>query len=116
MAGVPSARKQAGLPRAEPWKPPDYTVAEAAALKAVSRGLASEDQQRRAFGYLVNVLCATYDLSYRPGGDRDTAFAEGKRFVGLQLVKFSNLNLDALRRKVTEQGGAPTTPKEQANG
>jgi hypothetical protein len=26
-------------------------------------------------------------LSYRPQSERDTSFAEGKRFVGMQIVK-----------------------------
>lgn len=73
-------------------------------------GRASEDQQRRAMTFIVHQLCGTYDLSYRPTSDRDTAFAEGKRFVGLQMVKFSRINIAALSGKNTEQG---ETPKEQ---
>lgn len=81
-------------------------------MQAVAYGRASEDQQRRAFKYLVENLCGTYDLSYRSGNPHDTTFAEGKRFVGLQLVKLINLNLGKLRGKDTEQGEAP---KEQGN-
>jgi len=64
----------------------------------------------RGMSFIVNQICGTYDLSYRPDSDRDTAFAEGKRMVGLQLVKFSKINIAALRGKQTEQG---ETPKEQ---
>lgn len=79
-------------------------------MQAVMAGRASEEQQRRAMTFIVHQICGTYDLSYRPTSDRDTAFAEGKRFVGLQCVKFANLNIAALRGKNTEQGD---TPKEQ---
>lgn len=102
----------AGLPKVEPWHPAHYEIPDAAAVQAVAQGRASEDQQRRAMKYLVERLCATYDLSYRPASSRDTDFAEGKRFVGLQLVKLINLNIAKLRGKVTEQGEAPK-PTEQ---
>jgi len=60
------------------------------ALHAVWAGVANGEQQRRALE-AVHKIAGTGDLSYRPddhGGDRDTAFAEGKRHVGLQMQKF----------------------------
>ena len=80
------------LPNSCPWKPCEYTVAQAAAIRAVSAGTASEDQQRSAMKYIVETLCGTYDLEFRPGGDgaRESAFAGGRRFVGLQIVKLAN--------------------------
>ena len=73
----------------QPWLPADYDEADAYALQALSRGEAQPHQQARALKFIVNDLCGTYDLSYRPGsnGERDTAFAEGGRAVGLQIVK-----------------------------
>lgn len=97
-------------PRAEPWIPPEYEVEDAHAVQAVMYGRASEDQQKRAMAFILNQVCGTYDLSYRPSSDRDSAFAEGKRFVGLQMVKLARLNIAALKGKHTEQGEAP---KEQ---
>lgn len=85
-------------PAGAAWAPPDYEVADAAAFQALARGDASEHQQKRALEYLVNTLCGTYDLSYRPSGDRDTAFAEGRRFVGLQVVKLLKLNTATMKR------------------
>lgn len=107
----PTARGRApNLPRAEPWKPAEWEPEDAYAVQAVMYGRASEDQQKRAMAFIVNQICGTYDLSYRPTSDRDSAFAEGKRFVGLQLVKFAQLNIARLRGTTTEQG---ETPKEQ---
>jgi hypothetical protein len=67
--------------------PAHYDEADTYAIKALAAGVANEGQQKRALDWIINTLCATYDLSYRPESDRDTAFAEGKRHIGLQLVK-----------------------------
>lgn len=72
------------------------------ALQALQRGDATGDQMQRALKWIVG--CAgTYDLSFRPGqdGERESSFAEGKRFVGLQIVKLLKINLSQLR-KVTD--------------
>lgn len=98
------------VPRPEPWKPAEWDPEDGHAIQAVMYGRASEAQQKRAMTFIVHNICGTYDLSFRPGSDRDTAFAEGKRHVGLQLVKFANLNIARVRGKQTEQGEAP---KEQ---
>ena len=88
------------LLEASPWMPPAYEIADASAFQALVRGDADKDQQQRAVRWLVHQGCGTYDMSYRPGpgGERDTAFAEGRRFVGLQVVKLLNLNIAKLRR------------------
>ena len=86
-----------------------WTDEDAYAIQALMAGRASEAQQLRAMQVIVHGLCGTYDLSYRPASDRDTAFAEGKRFVGLQCVKFARMNISKIGGKNTEQGD---TPKE----
>ncbi len=85
----------------EAWKPADWDLADASAVQALARGDASADQQKRALKWIIEGACSTYDLSYRPGdeGRRDTDFAEGRRFVGLSIVKLLKVNLSALRRK-----------------
>lgn len=89
-----------------PYIPPAWETPDVAAIQALHRGDATADQQKRALDYIIT-LAGTYDLSYRPESDRDTAFAEGKRFVGLQIVKAINLNLAALKqaRKSTQETG-----------
>jgi len=85
----------------DPWLPPVYTDRDAGAIQALNRGDADEAQQQHALRYIVESICSCYDASFRPGaadGDRATAFAEGKRFVGLQIVKLIKLNLAALRK------------------
>jgi hypothetical protein len=89
---MPPRKKPASpLAAADAWEVPD-----AAAIQALDRGDATADQQRRALDWIINKAAGYYDLSYRPGGEegrRDTDFAEGRRFVGGQIVKLSKLNL-----------------------
>lgn len=62
-------------------------------------GTATPNQQQFILGWIINDLCLTYDLSYRPGGNdgrRDTDFAEGKRFVGMHLVVATKLKVSQL--------------------
>lgn len=97
-------------PRPEPWKPADWDDEDAYAIQAFYFGRASETQQRRAVDFILNKICGIGDVSYRPGDPTITAFAEGKRFVALQIAKFAQLNIAQVRGKQTEQGDVP---KEQ---
>ena len=61
----------------------------ARAIVAVSQGVASEDQQKIAIEAILIDICGVHDISYRSdemGGERDTTFAEGKRFVASQIL------------------------------
>lgn len=75
----------------EAWHPTPWEPADAWALKALAAGKANESQQRRALSFVIERLAGTYDVSFRPDSARATDFAEGKRFVGLQLVKLLNM-------------------------
>lgn len=103
---MPQRKKTAGLPRWEPWKPADWELPDAAAIQALERGDATADQQKRALMFIVNKLAGTYEGSFRPGvdGPQVTAFAEGKRHVGSQIVKLTRLNLAAFKDAAGEQG------------
>ncbi len=88
-----------GKPK-QPWERGEYPVQVVMAVQSLATGSANTDQQKLALRYIIEELAAAYDLSYRPGpdGDRDTVFAEGKRFIGLQLVRMVKLNVSKLRR------------------
>ncbi len=86
-----------GTPTKHPWQPPDWEVADAYAFQALARGDAEPHLQKRALDYVIKSLAGTYDLSYRPDSDRDTAFAEGRRFVGLQIVKLLNIKTEQFK-------------------
>lgn len=94
---TPSTR--AWLPKKDPWLPPDRDDAVIWASLAFAKGQATESQQRLLWDWFMYTTGASddfADLSFRPGeeGRRATDFAEGKRFVGLQLKS----NLHPIRR------------------
>lgn len=80
-----------------PWHPAPYEIADFAAIQALERGAASAEQQKRALFYIVNDLCGTYDTTYFPDS-RDSDFAQGKRHVGLQIVKAIRMSLGRLKK------------------
>lgn len=92
-------------PRTPAWHPVDYTSRMVYAVQALAAGTAAADQQREALDWIINTVAGTYEISFRSesdGGDRETAYAEGRRFVGLQLVKLINMTPQmkaALRNK-----------------
>lgn len=69
-----------------PYYPPTWDPADASSLQALARGDANKDQQQRALNWIIYRAAGTYDLEYRTDG-RDHAFASGRRFVGLEIVK-----------------------------
>ncbi len=73
------------------WAPAPYEPPDTAAIQALARGEAAPHQQVRALQWIVEVAAGTYDQSYRPDSERESAFAEGRRFVGLQIVKQTKL-------------------------
>jgi hypothetical protein len=93
-----------------PWKPvevnetpvvgPGYlNKADAIAIKAMAQGEATPDQQKRALDAVMYRIACMDDLSFRAddhGGERDGAFAEGKRYVALQMKKIIHTRLDIL--------------------
>lgn len=87
-----TAKPRPGAPHAPvPW---DASIAYA--LRALATGTASEGQQKHAIHWIINQAAGTYDLSWRES-DRETSFAEGRRFVGLQIVKLLNLPAEAIQ-------------------
>jgi hypothetical protein len=98
---VGQPRKLPGRLRGEaPWLPWQWEddLPGAVAIQAVALGTADEDQQKRAIQTIVEGLCQTYELSFSPDSERDSAFAEGKRFVGLQIAKLTKLNYTKVKR------------------
>jgi hypothetical protein len=78
-----------------PYIPPRLTKQVVYAAKALWGGSADESQQTLFMKWLIVDLCRTYDMAYRPdhlGGDRDTSFSEGKRFVGNEIEKILRMS------------------------
>lgn len=81
----------------------DYDLPVVSAIQALQRGDASPEQQQAALNWIVNQAAATYGTSFQLEGDRETAFAEGRRYVGTQIVKLTKLSLNALRKATTHE-------------
>lgn len=98
-------------PRTPAWKPADYTPADIEAVQALGRGEASADQQKRVLDWLINAVSAVDDEPYRSdadGGERETAYALGRRSVGRELRKLATMPpalKDEIRRKHAERHG-----------
>ena len=77
------------------------------AVRLLAAGEASAHHQKMVFDFVVNDLCDSYGMSYRPDDHSATDFAEGKRWVGMQLVRFMKTmspNTSGENRAFTEQG------------
>lgn len=90
------------IDKTSPVFPTPYDVADINAFQALKAGVADKDQQQRALNWLLQAA-GTFDLSYRPGSQRDSDFAEGKRFVGLQVHKLLMLDAARLSRLTKEK-------------
>jgi hypothetical protein len=92
----PKARPKGSQP-STPLQLPAIDNADIFALQAVAKGKANEGQQQRAWNYITRALCGTDVMSFWPGGDdgrRASDFAEGKRWVGIQLRRIERLRPD----------------------
>lgn len=73
-----------------PWELPELAEPEVYAIKALAAGVANDGQQKMALKAIIMKIAATYDMSFRPGGDdgrRATDFAQGKQFVGQRILE-----------------------------
>lgn len=82
----------------QPYKPVQYEAADVTAIQQLEQGECTPDLQKRALKWIIETVCATYDMSYRPGDTHETAFAEGRRFAGNSIVKMLKLNPSKVRR------------------
>ena len=77
--------------------PADLT--DAYAIKAIAEGEGGPNEQIRAFRWIVNELCGTYNMSFDEESARMTDFNEGRRHVGRTLVNIINENLGPISQK-----------------
>jgi len=84
---------------------PEWTPADASALKALSKGEASSDQQKRALDWIITFACGTYEECYKPGpgGERDTNYALGRQYAGRVIITL--LHWDYAKRTGTVKHG-----------
>ena len=78
----------------DPVGPNQISKASLRAIRKVSLGEAEADEQKVAFAAILRI-CGVDDLEWRPT-ERESSFAGGKRHVGLQLRKLTELDLNLL--------------------
>ena len=105
MAGV---KKKLEIPPHAPYRPAKLSSELVYAVKAVQCGKADARQQALFFEWLLLEASKYHDMEYRPGGtdgDRDTAFAGGRRFVGHQILRAFNMSEQGIVELKLEEGG-----------
>jgi hypothetical protein len=104
--------KSVGRGPAWPWSPvTTFEDADVFALQALANGNANAGQQRRALDFIRGAICEGERLSFMPGaedGRRATDFAEGKRFIAVQIRRFLNMR----PTKINSRGAPPAMPAE----
>lgn len=94
-----------------PWRLPGTPNEAVFALQALAKGIANAGQQQIALAYIKDQLCATDRMSFYPGADdgrRASDFAEGKRWIGLQIERLLKL------RPNFRETGLPVSDREEA--
>lgn len=106
------ATKKVPLPVVPPNRPGLLSTTIVYAIRALPEGKATPDQQSAFMEWLLYEATKYYDMSYRPGGEdgkRDSDFAEGKRFVGWQILTAKNLPQEVVAemKKREDAGSSP---------
>lgn len=84
------------LPAPPVDKAPDATIQQIGALKALAGGRASPHQQNMAWDFILRSACAIQAQSFRPD-PQQTAFMEGRRFVGSVLLTLANIDTTTMK-------------------
>ena len=72
------------------------TEFEVFSLRAVAGGKADSRQQQTALAVIVKVLSGAYDLEFIPDNPGGSAFRGGRAFVGKEIIKLMNVDIDKL--------------------
>lgn len=81
-------KKKKIVPR---WFECDYESGHVAAAKALMKGEARPDQQIEFMKWLVNNACLYNDVAWEPDSDRTSSFEAGRRYVGVQVIKLTQI-------------------------
>ena len=106
------------VPPHAPYSPPKISSDLVYAVKALFAGKANEHQQGLFTQWLIAEACKKDDMPWFPGGlegDRDTSFANGRRFVALQVVKALNMPAELVAQMREEESAqrGPVTEGEE---
>lgn len=95
------------------YSPPPLTSEIAYAVQALFAGKADGRQQEIFSRWLLIDVCRKDDIPWFPGGlaaERDSSFANGRRFVALQVLKAFNQTPEMLAMMRAEEAAARGEP------
>lgn len=75
-----------------PWDPIETSISEHGAIKAMLQGTASEHQQGLVVMWIERAT-GVRALEFRPGDPAASAFAGGKRFIGIQFFTLATTSV-----------------------
>jgi hypothetical protein len=79
------------MAKTPPYFDVDYAAADVSAVQAWAAGTATPDQQKRAYEWVMFHGARVREVTFQPDNAHATAFAEGRRFVGLQIARLQTL-------------------------
>ena len=89
-----------------PWESASFELADAIALKALAEGNAEAEQQKRALNWIVHAAARLNRPSFHPDSERASCLAEGRRMVGLQIMRLVTSTTETLKTELRGNGGA----------
>ena len=92
-----NALTDAKKPREPPWETTTALHTEIAAMKAITCGEATADQQRLFLNWFERAT-AVNELEFRAHSERESSFAAGKRFVGLQFFILAKAHMPSAKQ------------------
>lgn len=75
----------------------DAEIEVVGALQSLLAGTAQPHQQKLALEWIIEKASGAYSLSHRDT-PHESAFNEGRRFVGLEIVKYLKVKFDVYER------------------
>ena len=97
--------------RTPPWLPVEYEPADIGSMQALARGEAEPHQQQRALRWIVRTASDWAGIAYHTD-PHDTAFANGRRFVGVQIQKLVDMPAAAKEAMNERRRSNPDTGRD----
>lgn len=82
-------------------QPAGFELPDIAAVQAVYHGTGTPEQQKRAMEWVIKQAAQIGGQSYRAGDSHATAFSEGRRFVGAQILSLLAMSTEDLKKRRT---------------
>ena len=79
-----------------------FNMATVHALRGMLAGTANEHQQKMALDWIIERACRARSMSYVKGDVHETAFNEGRRFAGHEIVRLITTDIEILKQQLKE--------------